>query len=113
MKWTLPSNYAEVLSCAFVISCHILLGRGFYCVSVNVNVKIIRKGYISDILHIYNEYTTDKSAISSKSVEIVAEETAESLKALLIKALRYYFCNFNFKRTRSYQRFYLNYYLIL
>lgn len=30
---------------------------------------------------------TEDSAISSKSVEIVAEETAESLKALLIKAL--------------------------
>lgn len=31
--------------------------------------------------------TTEESAISSKSVEIVAEETAELLKALLIKAL--------------------------
>lgn len=31
---------------------------------------------------------TGDSAISSKSVEIVAEETAESFKALLIKALR-------------------------
>lgn len=32
--------------------------------------------------------TTGESVISSKSVEIVTEEIAESLKALLIKTLR-------------------------
>lgn len=32
--------------------------------------------------------TTEESAILSKSVEIVAEETAELLKALLIKAYK-------------------------